>query len=80
MNLQRCKHVQDTLRFAFCKNALGIFGPYSETLWINQYRVPLIDMYSGWLKTFSIPNDKEVQTIVHLFVDEMIPRFGVPLQ
>lgn len=66
--------------FAFCKNAFGIPGPYPENLWINQYIVTLTDLYSCWLEVFAVPNNKEVQTIVHLLVDKMLPWFDVQLQ
>ena len=63
--------------FFFGKLALDIFWPYPRTHSSNRYIVTFIDMYSGWYEAFTVPN-KEV-TVAYLLIDEIFPRFGVPL-
>ena len=36
-------------------------------------------MYSGWSEAFVVPNVK-ADTVVHLLIDEIFPRFEAPLQ
>ena len=74
-HMQEC----DLPPFPFAKLALDISGPYPKTHSGNQYIVTFIDMYSGWPEAFSVPN-KKAETVVHLLVDEIFPRFGAPLQ
>lgn len=74
-------HIQecDFPPFPFAKIALDVSGPYPKTHSGNQYIVTFIDMYSGWPEAFAVPN-KKAETVVHLLVDEIFPRFGTPLQ
>ena len=65
--------------FPFAKLALDISGPYPKTHLGNQYIVTFIDIYSGWPEAFAVPN-KKGETMVHLLIDEIFPRFGAPLQ
>lgn len=69
----------DMPSFPFAKIALDISGPYPRTLSGNQYIVTFIDMYSGWPEAFAVPN-KKAETVVHLLIEEIFPRFGAPLQ
>ena len=36
-------------------------------------------MYSGWPECFPVPN-KKAETVSHLLMEEIFPRFGAPLQ
>ena len=74
-HMQEC----DLPPFPFAKLALDISGPYPKTHSRNQYIVTFIDMYSGWPEAFAVPN-KKAETVVHLLIDEIFPRFGAPLQ
>ena len=74
-HMQEC----DLPPFPFAKLALDISGPYPKTHSGNQYIVTFIDMYSDWPEAFAVPN-KKAETVVHLLVDEIFPRFGAPLQ
>ena len=73
--IQEC----DLPPFPFAKLALDISGPYPKTHSGNQYIVTFKDMYSGWPEGFAVPN-KKGETVVHLLIDEIFPRFGTPLQ
>ena len=74
-------HIQecDLPPFPFAKLALDISGPYPKTHSGNQYIVTFIDMYSGWPEAFAVPN-KKGETVVHILIDEIFPRFGALLQ
>ena len=74
-HMQEC----DMPPFPFAKLALDISGPYPKTSSGNQYIVTFIDMYSGWPEAFAVPN-KKAETVAHLLIDEIFPRFGAPLQ
>jgi len=65
--------------FPFAKIAVDICGPYPKTLSGNQYIVSFIDIYSGWPECFPVPN-KKAETVCHLLIEEIFPRFGAPLQ
>ena len=65
--------------YPFAKIALDITGPYPKTHSGNEYIVTFIDMYSGWPEAFAVPN-KKAETVAHLLMEEIFPRFGAPLQ
>ena len=65
--------------YPFAKIGLDISGPYPTTLSGNRYIVSFIDLYSGWPEAYCVP-DKAADNIVHLILEEIIPRFGCPLQ
>ena len=82
MNLQKVPprmQESDMAPFPFAKVALDVTGPYPKTHSGNQYIVTFIDMYSGWPEAFAVA-DKKAETVVGLLMDEIIPRFGAPLQ
>lgn len=74
-HMQEC----DMPPFPFAKLALDISGPYPKTNSGNQYIVTFIDMFTGWPEAFAVPN-KKAETVAHLLIDEIFPRFGAPLQ
>ena len=65
--------------FPFAKLAIDISGPYPKTHSGNQYMVTIIDVYSGWPEAFAVPN-KKAETVAHILIDEIFPRYGAPLQ
>lgn len=54
---------------------LDLSAPYQTSLSGNRYIVILIDLLSGWPESFAVP-DKTADTIAHLIIDEMFPRYG----
>ena len=45
----------------------------------NKYIVAFVDRFSGWPEAFAVP-DKTADTIAHLLIEEIFPRFGCPLE
>ena len=41
--------------------------------------IGFVDWYSGWCEAFAVP-DKMAENVAHLIIDEIIPRFGTPLE
>ena len=41
--------------------------------------IAFIDLYSGWPEAFATPT-KDAETVAHLFIEEIYPRFGAVLQ
>ena len=81
-SLQKVKQpLQETDQppFCFAKLSLDLSGPYPRSLSGNVYIVAFVDWYSGWPEAFAVPN-KEANTIAHLIVEEIFPRYGCPLQ
>ena len=74
-------HIQecDLPPFFPAKLALDISRPYPKTHLGSQNIVTFIDMYSGWPEAFAVPN-KKAETVVHLLIDEIFPKFWAPLQ
>ena len=65
--------------YAMPKLSLDLSGPYPTTMSGNKYTVAFVDWYSGWPEAFSVP-DKTAGTIAHLLIEEILPRYGCPLQ
>ena len=65
--------------YAFAKIGLDLFGPYPLTLSGNKYIATFVDWYSGWPEAYPIP-DKKGETIAHLLIEEIFPRYGSCLQ
>ena len=38
-----------------------------------------MDWYSGWPEAFTV-SDKTAETVAHLLLEEIIPRYSIPLQ
>jgi hypothetical protein len=65
--------------YPFAKISLDLSGPYPRSLSGNKYILSVVDHYSGWPEAFPIP-DKSAENVAHIILDEIIPRFGCPLQ
>ena len=80
-NLRKVKpHLQETdvPPFPFAKLGLDVSGPYPTTFSGNKYKISFVDLYSDWPEAFAVP-DKSAETVVHLVLDEIIPRHSAPL-
>ena len=53
-------------------------GPFKPSLSGNIYIATFIDVYSGWIEAFPIP-DKSAQSITSILIDEIITRHSCPL-
>ena len=69
----------DVPPYPFAKLSLDLSGPYPKTLSGNKYIVAFVDWFSGWPEAFAVP-DKTADTIAHLIIEEIFPRFGCPLE
>ena len=65
--------------FPFAKIAVDTSGPYELSHSGNRYVIAFIDLYSGWPEAFATPT-KDAETVAHLFIEEIYPRFGAVLQ
>ena len=65
--------------YPFAKIGLDLSGPYLKSLAGNKYIIGFVDWYSGWCEAFAVP-DKTADNVAHLLIDEIIPRFGTPLE
>lgn len=65
--------------YPMAKLSLDLSGPYPKSLSNNKYIIAFVDWYSGWPEAFAVP-DKTADTVAHLLIEEIFPRFGCPLQ
>lgn len=65
--------------YPFCKIAVDTSGPYELSHSGNRYVIAFIDLYSGWPEAFATPS-KDAETVAHLFIEEIYPRFGAVMQ
>ncbi|MCG8045975.1 MAG: RNase H-like domain-containing protein [Candidatus Thiodiazotropha endolucinida] len=65
--------------YPMAKLSLDLSGPYPKTLSGNKYIIAFVDWYSGWPEAFAVP-DKTAETVAHLIIEEIYPRFGCPLE
>ena len=65
--------------YAMAKLSLDLSGPYPKTLSGNKYIIAFVDWYSGWPEAFALP-DKTADTVAHLIINELYPRFSCPLE
>ncbi|CAG2239669.1 unnamed protein product [Mytilus edulis] len=65
--------------FPFAKIAIDLSGPYPRSLSGNKYIISFIDLYSGYPECFAVP-DKCAENVVHLLLEEIIPKHSFPLQ
>ena len=61
------------------KTSLDLSGPYPKTLSGNKYIIDFVDWYSGWSEAFAVPG-KTAETVAHLIIEKVYPRFGCPLE
>lgn len=59
--------------------ALDILRPLPESTKGNKYILVMIDCFTKWTKAIAIP-DQEAETVIITFVNEVVCRFGTPLQ
>jgi len=69
----------DSPPYPFAKVSMDISGPYPRSLSGNKYILSIVDHYSGWPEAFPLP-DKSAENVAHVVIDEVVPRFGCPLQ
>ena len=65
--------------YPFAKLSMDISGPYPTSLSGNRYILSVVDHYTGWPEAFAIP-DTSAQSVAHILVDEVVPRFGCPCE
>ena len=65
--------------YPFAKIGLDLSGPYPKSLAGNKYIIGFVDWYSGWCEAFAV-SDKTADNVAHLLIDEIILRFGTPLE
>ena len=59
--------------------AIDVIGPLPETDQGNRYILVVMDYFSKWVEVLAMP-EQSAATVAHLLVNEVISRFGVPLQ
>ena len=59
--------------------ALDILGPLPLSESGNQYLLIVADYFTKWPEAYALPN-QEATTVAKILVNEMICRFGVPLE
>ena len=69
----------DAPPFPFAKLGLDVSGPYYTMLSGNKYIISFVDWYSSWSEASAVL-DKSAETVVHLVLDEIIPRHSTLLQ
>ena len=57
---------------------IDLQGPFKPSLSGNIYIATFIDVYSGWIEAFPIP-DKTAESISNLLIEEIITRHSCPL-
>ena len=65
--------------YPMAKISLDLSGPYPTSTSGNKYIIALVDWLSGWPEAFAVP-DKTADTVAHLFMEKIFPRFGCCLQ
>ena len=61
--------------YPMAKLSLDLSGPYPKTMSGNKYIIAFVDWFSGWPEAFAVP-DKTADTVAHLLIEEIFPRFG----
>ena len=85
LSKKKCERIKlplqetDVPPFPLTKLGLDVSGPYPTTLSGNKYIISFVDWYSGWPEAFAVP-DKIAEKVVHLVLDEIIPRQCTLLQ
>ena len=69
----------DIAPYPMAKLSLDLSGPYPKTMSGNKYIITFVDWLSGWPEAFAVP-DKTADSVAHLLIEEIFPRFGCPLQ
>ena len=61
------------------KLSLDLSGPYPKKMSGNKFIIAFVDWFSGWPEAFAVP-DKTADTVAHLLIEEIFPRYGCSLQ
>lgn len=81
-NLQKIRpplQETDIPPYPFAKVGVDISGPYPTSLSGNKYILSFIDLFSGYPEAFPVP-DKSTETVAHILINEMFPRYGCFLE
>ena len=65
--------------YPMAKLSLDLSGPYPTSMSGNKYIIAFVDWFSGWPEAYAVP-DKTADTVAHLLIEKIFPRFGCPLQ
>ncbi|UYV64719.1 K02A2.6-like [Cordylochernes scorpioides] len=63
----------------FHRIAIDVAGPFPVTEDGNKYLLVAMDYFTKWPEVYAIPN-QEAATVARVLVDNLICRFGVPLE
>lgn len=63
----------------FERIAMDVAGPFPISSAGNRYVLVVMDYFSKWPEVYAIPN-QEAKTVVSVFVNNWICRFGVPIE
>lgn len=63
----------------FERIAIDVAGPFPTTTSNNKYILVAMDYFSKWPEAYAIPN-QEASTVAQVLVDNLVCRFGVPLE
>lgn len=63
----------------FQKVAIDLAGPLSETALGNRYLVVVADYLSKWIEAIPVKDDKAT-TVANVFLNEVVSRYGSPLE
>ena len=69
----------DIPHYPMAKVLLDLSGLYSKTIYGNNYIIAFVDWFSSWPDAFAVP-DKTAFTVAHPLIEEILPRFGCPMQ
>ena len=58
---------------------IDLTGKHPRSRRVNYYVLTYIEYFTKWAEAYPIPN-KESSTVCRLLVEEIFPRYGVPLQ
>ena len=59
--------------------SIYVVGPFPRTRKGNQYILTICDCFTKWIEAFAM-KDQESTTIMEVFVDQFVCRFGTPMQ
>lgn len=63
----------------FERIAIDVAGPFPQTENGNKYILVAMDYFSKWPEVYAMPN-QEATTVARVLVDNLVCRFGVPLE
>lgn len=75
----RGKMKEYVVGYPFERIAIDVMGPLPTTRSGNKYILVAIDYFSKWPEAYAIPN-QEAKTIAETLINNLISRFGTPLE